>query len=112
MDRRKRYEIRHSRNERIGIPTGLLDSCGNEIRTGDYIRFKSMGYDGIVLWHRENKCYGVFFGLWYRGQDPYNADCYGKFIEIPSDQGMRMELLPIEQSQATYDAAELKRALS
>lgn len=112
MDYKKRYEIRHSKNERIGVPTGLIDCFGNEIRTGDYICFKNTGYDGIVLWHRENRCFGVFFGLWYKGQDPYNADCYGKFIAIPLDQGMRMELLPIKQSQATYDAAVLKRVLS
>lgn len=49
MDYKKRYEIRHSKNERVGVPTGLIDCFGNEIRTGDYICFKNTGYDGIVL---------------------------------------------------------------
>ena len=54
MERRKRYQVRHSKNERIGILTGLLDCEGNEIKTGDYIKVKGKHYDGIVLWHREH----------------------------------------------------------
>lgn len=109
MDRRKRFQIRHSKNERIGIPTGLLNAVGDEIRTGDYIRLQDTDYDGIVLYHREQRCYGVFFGLWYYGQDPYKADCYGKFIAIPKDQGMRMELIPIRQQDAKYDRKEIEK---
>ena len=80
MERRKRYQVRHSKNERIGILTGLLD-C---------------------------ECFGVFFGLWYLDRNPYNADCYGKFVDIPNDQGMRMELLPISKDEITYDKENLK----
>lgn len=108
MERRKRYQVRYSKNERIGILTGLLDCKGNEIKTGDYIKVKGTNYDGIVLWHREQKCFGVFFGLWYLDRNPYNADCYGKFIAIPNDQGMRMELLPISKDKITYDKESLK----
>lgn len=103
MERKKRYQVRHSKNERIGILTRLLNSKGDEIKTGDYIRIKGTPYDGIVLWHRDLKCYGVFFGLWYLDKNPYNADCYGKFIAIPNDQGMRMELIPINKNEAEYD---------
>lgn len=65
MERRKRYQVRHSKNERIGILTGLLDCEGNEIKTGDYIKVKGKHYDGIVLWHREQKCFGfsLAFGI-------------------------------------------------
>ena len=65
MERRKRYQVRHSKNERIGILTGLLDCEGNEIKTGDYIKVKGKHYDGIVLWHREQKCLGfsLAFGI-------------------------------------------------
>lgn len=108
MERRKRYQVRHSKNERIGILTGLLDCEENEIKTGDYIKVKGKHYDGIVLWHREQKCFGVFFGLWYLDRNPYNADCYGKFVDIPNDQGMRMELLPISKDEITYDKENLK----
>lgn len=78
--------------DRIGIPTGLLDMDGNEIKTGDTVRFSGYYDDGIVLYHRGCKAYGLFFGLWYGEKDPYDADCYGKFIRIPADNGMRMEL--------------------
>ena len=103
MERKKRYQVRHSKNERIGILTRLLNSEGNEIRTGDYIKLKGTNYDGIVLWHRDCKRFWHFFGPWYLDRNPYNADCYGKFIPIRNDQGMRMELLPISKDQAEYD---------
>ena len=35
MERKKRYQVRRSKNERIGILTRLLNSEGNEIKTGD-----------------------------------------------------------------------------
>lgn len=90
--------------ERIGLPTGLLNRDGGEIHTGDFIRMHGKNtYDGIVLWHREYRCYGLFFGLWYGDRNPYNADCYGKFIEIRSDNGMRMELEPIAVETAAID---------
>lgn len=46
------------------------------------------------MWNRYQKCYGIFMGLWYKNMDPMNPDCYGKFIKIPQDNGMRMELIP------------------
>lgn len=109
MERKKRYQVRHSKNERIDTLTRLLNSEGNEIRTGDYIKLRGTNYDGIVLWHREAKCFGIFFGLWYLDRNPYNADCYGKFIAINSDQGMRMDLIPIDQSEAVYDNINIAR---
>ena len=109
MERRKRYQVRHSKNERIGTLTRLLNSEGNEIKTGDYVKIRGTNYDGIVLWNREAKCYSVFFGLWYLDKNPYNADCYGKFISINNDQGMRMELVPIDQNEAIYDSVHMER---
>ena len=109
MERRKRYQVRHSKNERIGTLTRLLNSEGNEIKTGDYVKIRGTNYDRIVLWNREAKCYSVFFGLWYLDKNPYNADCYGKFISINNDQGMRMELVPIDQNEAIYDSVHIER---
>ena len=109
MERRKRYQVRHSKNERIGTLTRLLNSEGNEIKTGDYVKIRATNYDGIVIWNREAKCYSVFFGLWYLDKNPYNADCYGKFISINNDQGMRMELVPIDQNEAIYDSVHIER---
>ena len=47
------------------------------------------------MWNRYQKCYGIFMGLWYKNMDPMNPDCYEKFIKIPQDNGMRMELIPV-----------------
>ncbi len=80
-----------SKKERIGVPTGLLDKEGNEIMSGANVRIKP-DYEGVVLYHRDMKSYGLFFGLWYGDKNPLDADCYGKYINIPADNGMRMEI--------------------
>ncbi len=90
-------EIPRSKKERIGIPTGLLNSERQEIFTGDFIRLRTKGYEGPLMWNRNYNCYGIFFGLWYLDKNPYNPDCYGKFWAVPSDNGMRMELIPIKK---------------
>lgn len=98
MDKIRIKAIPHSKKERIGQPTGLLDCHRNEIMTGDIVRLKGNRYrcsvKGPVMWNRHCDRYGVFldYSLWYRGMNPYDPDCYGKFIEIPHDNGMRMEL--------------------
>lgn len=81
----------HSNMEKIGIPTGLLDRFGNEILSGSKVHINP-DYEGIVLYHRDMKCFGLFYGLWYGEKNQYNPDCYGKFIDIPKDNGMRMEI--------------------
>jgi hypothetical protein len=91
MEKIRHRKTPRSKLERIGILTGLLDVNGDEIRTGDTIHIKSRNYTGIVLWHRDYQCFGLFMGMWY-GDNPYDADSYGKFITIPADNGMRMEL--------------------
>lgn len=80
----------HSKMEKIGIPTGLFDKFGNEILSG--ARVHTPNYEGIVLYHRDIKAFGIFFGLWYGDKNPYDPDCYGKFILIPKDNGMRMQI--------------------
>ena len=98
MKKKKKYTISKSIKERIGYPTGLMDCNGDEILTGDYIHLKSFkfyNYVGPVLWNREQKRYGIFSGLWYGDKNPLNPDSYGKFISIPKDNGMRMELIPV-----------------
>lgn len=90
---RRRKPVPHSKLESIGINTGLLDRYGNEIITGNKVLFVNSGIDGIVLYNRHAKQFGVFYSysMWY-GDNPYNADSYGKFIVIPMDNGMRMEI--------------------
>ena len=88
---RKYIPTPRSKNEKIGIPTGLIDKFGNEILSGAKVRIKP-DYEGIVLYHRDMEQFGLFFGLWYGEKNPYDPDCYGKYISIPKDNGMRMEI--------------------
>lgn len=96
---------------RIGDETGLLDMNKNSILFGDYIKLKNTNYDGPVLYNKEQGKLGICFGLWYGDLNPYNEQCYGKFIAIPKDNGMRMELIPIKQSEAEYDRYVLNRRI-
>ena len=85
--------IPHSKLESVGIHTGLLDRRGNEIATGDRVLLVGSGIEGIVLYNRYVGQFGIFYSysMWY-GDKPYNPDSYGKFIAIPTDNGMRMEI--------------------
>ena len=94
IDKRYRPTPR-TKMEKIGIPTGLYDKFGNEILSGSIVHI-SPDYNGIVLYHRDCKAFGLFFGLWYGDKNPYDPDCYGKYIMIPKDNGMRMEIEIIE----------------
>lgn len=97
MDKKHYRPIPRNKKERIGEPTGLLDCERHEILTGDFVAIAGTDYSGPVMWNRKQSCYGVFMGLWYRDRNPYNPDCYGKFICVPRDNGMRMQLKRIER---------------
>lgn len=83
----------HSKLEAAGVNTGLLDRYGNEIITGDKVLLINSSIDGVVLYNRYAGQFGVFYSysMWY-GDNPLNPDNYGKFIAIPADNGMRMEI--------------------
>ena len=83
----------HSKLEAIGISTGLLDRHGKEIVTGDKVLLINSSIDGVVLYNRYAGRFGVFYSysMWY-GDNLYNPDSYGKYISIPADNGMRMEI--------------------
>lgn len=102
MEKKRFIPVPRSKKERIGLPTGLLDCDRNEIMTGDFVRFRSSGYSGPVMWHRKVGCYGVFMGLWYLDKNPYDPDCYGKFLPIPQDNGARMDIERIERSECEW----------
>lgn len=97
MDKKKYRPIPRSKKERTGLNTGLLDMNGREIKTGDFVSLTYRDYSGPVLWSRYNECFGIFSGLWYGDLNPYNPDCYGKFIMIPKDNGMRMHIKLCEE---------------
>jgi len=69
----------------------LTDRFGNLLSVGDEIKYGK--YRGILLYNYHYEQYGVAldYSMWY-GDDKYNIDSYGKFIEIPMDNGTRIEL--------------------
>lgn len=88
---RKWRSTPHNKMENIGIPTGLLDKFRREIMSGDKVRIDP-DYEGIVLYDRNYTGFVLFYGLWYGEKNPYDADCYGKVLPIPKDNGMRMKI--------------------
>ena len=94
-EKKLRHKIPRDVRERIGVETSLLNCNGDKIKTGDDVHLKGTDYKGKVMWNRHQDCFGIFMGLWYLDMDPLNPDCYGKFIRIPDDNGMRMEIEPV-----------------
>ena len=76
---------------KIGTQLCILDKVGNSLLVGDEIKYGK--YKGVLLYNYHCDQYGVAVedSMWY-GDDKYNIDSYGKFIEIPMDNGARMEL--------------------
>lgn len=76
---------------KIGTQLYILDKFGNSLSVGDEIKYGK--YKGILLYNYHYDQYGIALSdsMWY-GDDICNIDSYGKFIEIPMDNGARMEL--------------------
>lgn len=89
---REKRRIGRDKRENLGVNTHLLNVDGNEIITGDIIKISNTNYEGPVMHNRYQGAFGVFMGCWYG--DPRDPESYGKFIKIPKDNGMRMELIP------------------
>ena len=76
---------------RIGTILGLMDKDRNFLVVGDKVSYGK--YQGVLLYEPERKGYGVAldYSMWY-GDNKYDINSYGKFIDIPMDNGARMEL--------------------
>ncbi len=76
---------------KIGTILGIQDKNGEYLAVGDTVKYGS--YKGVILYNHYSDQYGVAldYSMWY-GENKYNIDSYGKFIEIPMDNGARMEL--------------------
>jgi hypothetical protein len=76
---------------KIGTILGLIDKDKNFLLVGDTIRYGN--YEGVILYEPERKGYGVALtcSMWY-GDDKYDINSYGKFIDLPMDNGARMEI--------------------
>lgn len=95
MEKLRIKPIPHDKREHSGCITGLLDKHKTYIITGDLIKYRN--HIGPVFWNRFQRTFGIYFGCWYLDKNPTNPDCYGKFIPIPRDNGMRMELEVIKE---------------
>ena len=87
----KSKRINGTKNDKIGTQLCILDKFGNLLSVGDKIKYGK--YKGVLLYNYQYNQYGVVpdDSMWY-GDDKYNIDSYGKFIEIPMDNGAKMEL--------------------
>ena len=90
MEKIKYTQPIRSKNERIGSITGIMDMNKQYLLVGDKIKLGN--YIGRLLWNRYCNEYGIAFGLWYGDKNEFDIDSYGKFIKIPNDNGMRMEI--------------------
>lgn len=88
---KKSKRLNGTRNGKIGTQLCIMDRCGNLLSIGDETKYGE--YKGILLYNHHYDQYGVALtdSMWY-GDDKYNIDSYGKFIEIPMDNGVKMEL--------------------
>lgn len=76
---------------RFGTILGLMDKHKNFLVVGDEVRYGE--YKGIILYEPERGGYVVALdhSMWY-GDDKYDIKSYGKAIDIPMDNGARMEI--------------------
>jgi len=89
----RRSDVSRDRRENPGVMTTILDCDGNNLITGDIIQLVNNEYEtGLFAYSAYNKCYGLLRGCWYGSKNPLDPRCYGKFIKIPNDNGMRMNI--------------------
>lgn len=76
---------------KIGTKLKLMDNSGVLLSVGDEIKYGE--YKGVLLYNHYSDQYGVAldYSMWY-GNDKYNINSYGKFVDIPMDNGARMEI--------------------
>lgn len=81
---------------KIGTQLNIMDKNHELLSVGDTIRYRE--YQGILLYNPAYKQYGIALdnSMWY-GDNKYNIESYGKFIEIPMDNGAKTELERITQ---------------
>lgn len=84
------------RKNKIGTSLGITDNRGRALSVGDTIKYGE--YQGILLYNKFYKEYGIFFGMWY-GDDKYNPDSYGKFITVPMDNSDKSEITLVEVNE-------------
>lgn len=76
---------------RIGTILGIMDQNRNFLVVGDEVRYGK--YQGILLYDPKRKGYRIALSdsMWY-ANDKYDINSYGKFVDIPIDNGAKMEI--------------------
>lgn len=87
----KSKRINGTSKGKIGTPLKIRDKNNNYLTVGDNIKYGD--YQGVLLYNPSYNQYGIAltYSMWY-GNNKYDIKSYGKFIEIPMDNGARMEL--------------------
>lgn len=75
----------------VGRILNILDRNGERLAIGNTIRYGK--YSGVLLYNYYSKQYGVAidYSMCY-GENKYDINSYSKFIDIPLDNGARMEI--------------------
>lgn len=76
---------------RIGTQLNIMDKNNNVLSIGDEIKYGE--YKGIILYDYLGDQYfiALTYSMWH-GDDKYDLKSYGKFIDIPMDNGGRMDI--------------------
>lgn len=92
---KKSQRIHGTSKGKIGLTLNISDKNNHILSIGDRIMFRN--YSGILLYNHHCNKYGIALSnsMWY-GEDEDSIDSYGKFIEIPMDNGARMEITKIK----------------
>ena len=87
----KSKRLNGTKKGKIGLQLNIMDKLGNLLSVGDEIKYGK--YKGILLYNHYCDQYGVSLtdSMWYV-DDKYDINSYGKFVEIPMDNGGRMEI--------------------
>lgn len=92
----KSKRLKGTSEGRYGTILGLMDKNKNWLVVGDEVKYRK--YHGILLYEPIRKGYGVALldSMWY-GNDKYDINSYGKFVDIPMDNGTRMEIEKVSE---------------
>ena len=76
---------------RVGMELNISDKNNIKLKIGDDISYGK--YTGVLLYNPSYDQYGIALDYSLkRGADKYDINSYYKFIEIPMDNGARMDI--------------------
>ena len=96
MRKNKSKKLKKISKGAIGTQLCIMDRYGDLLSVGDEIRYGE--YKGILLYNYHYDQYGIALtdSMWY-GDNKYNIDSYGKFVEIPMDNGAKVEIEKLQK---------------